>query len=140
MSGVRRTTVKVHGLRELQRALKQMPKAVAGNVLAKTLSEAGEPFARRATALAPVLTGALKASIVVGRAKKTRTSATVAIGPGPHPQGVFQEFGTAHHAAQPFMRPAWDAHKHRALDEIVRALRERIERTAAQLARRAKRR
>src|SRR3546814_8806998 len=33
------------------------------------------------------------------------------VGPGQHPQAITQEFGTFKEAAQPFMRPAWDAQR-----------------------------
>lgn len=42
--------------------------------------------------------------------------------------GLFQEFGTAHHAAQPFMRPAFEQSKEQALIEMTDSLRRRIDR------------
>src|SRR3546814_3390562 len=44
------------------------------------------------------------------------------VGPGQHPQAITQEFGTFKEAAQPFMRPAWDAQRVHALDIIGTAL------------------
>lgn len=54
-------------------------------------------------------------------------------------QGVLQEFGTAHHAAQPFMRPAWDANKQGALQTIMDELRIEIDKSVARAARKAAR-
>lgn len=51
--------------------------------------------------------------------------------------GVLQEFGTVHHAAQPFMRPAWEAHKEQALDIIKRDLGDEIDKAAKRAAKRA---
>ena len=53
--------------------------------------------------------------------------------------GLFQEFGTAHHAAQPYMRPAWDALKHSMLDTMIDVLRTKIAEAAARAARRTAR-
>lgn len=62
-----RTTkrVSVDGLRELDKALSELPKATARNVLKRTLVKAGTPIAEHAKRLAPVDTGKLKDSIKV---------------------------------------------------------------------------
>ena len=52
-------------------------------------------------------------------------------------RGFFQEFGTVEHAAQPFMRPAWEGNKDAALEIIKRDLGGEIEKAAARLARKA---
>lgn len=58
-------------------------------------------------------------------------AAVVQVGPTKRAgQGLLQEFGTAHHKAQPFMRPTWDANDRRALDVIKEALAEEIEKAA----------
>lgn len=54
---------------------------------------------------------------------------------GPH--GHFLEFGTSKMQPQPFMRPAWQATKDRALDIIKRDLWLEIQKTAARVAKRA---
>lgn len=53
--------------------------------------------------------------------------------------GQFQEFGTAHHAAKPFMRPTWDALKHSMAGTIKEALASEIAKAAARAAKRAAR-
>lgn len=45
-----------------------------------------------------------------------------------------QEFGVIHHAANPYMRPAWDAGAMKALDYIKDNLRIEIDKAAARLA------
>lgn len=54
-------------------------------------------------------------------------------------QGVLQEFGTDHHPAQPFMRPAWDGNKEKALQIIMDVLRAEIDKAVARAARKAAR-
>lgn len=53
--------------------------------------------------------------------------------------GLFQEFGTAHHAPKPFMRPTWDALKNSMLDTMKEALASEIAKAAARAAKRAAR-
>lgn len=53
--------------------------------------------------------------------------------------GSLQEFGTRHHAPQPFMRPTWDALKHSMLGTIADVLAAEIEKARKRLARKAER-
>lgn len=143
-----RTVVRVEGLRELETALKELPRATAKNVMKRVLMQAGQPVADKAEAAAPVLSGRLQKSIGIGsrltrrqKASSPKQSAVeVYIGVGQSlPQGVFQEFGTSRNAPQPFMRPAWDALGMQVLDDIKRLTWVEIEKAAARLARKAAR-
>lgn len=58
--------VSVSGLRELDAALGELPKATARNVLKRVLIKAGQPVAEAASALAPKDTHELEKSITVG--------------------------------------------------------------------------
>lgn len=70
----------------------------------------------------------------------TGRSVIVSVGPTKAAfYGQFQEFGTAHHAAKPFMRPTWDALKNSMLDSIKDALGTEIAKAAARAAKRAAR-
>ena len=70
MSG--RVVMSISGLRELDRALAELPKATARNVLRRTLVKAGAPIAAKARDLVPVDQGDLKASIAVSARVKNR--------------------------------------------------------------------
>lgn len=163
-----KSRIRIEGLRELEKALKELPRATAKNVMVRTLKNASEPMVSMAAENAPVLTGALKASIGVSSRKpkdakgpgaaafaeamkrgaskaeagqaaraanaKVGGSVEVYVGPGRHPQGVLQEFGTAHNAPKPFMRPAWDATKMDVLGRIKTALGDEIMKAARRLA------
>ena len=63
--------------------------------------------------------GALRDDITAVRAKSTDTTARFKIG---NTKEIFyahwQEFGTVHHAAQPFLRPAFDTKKVDAANQI----------------------
>lgn len=54
-------------------------------------------------------------------------------------QGILQEFGTAHHPPQPFMRPAWDSKGTVAAEAIRDTLAEGIEKATQRAARKAAR-
>jgi HK97 gp10 family phage protein len=60
------------GFRELDKALAQLPKATARNVLRRTLIKAGEPIAEEARLLAPVDSGDLRESIQVSTRVKNK--------------------------------------------------------------------
>lgn len=54
-------------------------------------------------------------------------------------RGIFQEFGTANHSAQPYMRPAWDANRQGILDGLRDAIAGEIGKAKARAARKAAR-
>ena len=64
-SGLPLAKIKVSGLRELERALAELPKATAKNTLKRTLKLAAQPIADKARALAPENFGTLKRGIIV---------------------------------------------------------------------------
>jgi HK97 gp10 family phage protein len=139
-------SVKVEGLKDLERALRELPRANAKAVLRRTLKQAGEPVAKTARALAPKEVGYLAESIDVSpklskrqRGIHSRQSPVeMFIGPGTDPAAHLQEFGSGPgHVAQPFMRPAWDQNKGKVLDTIANLTWIEIENTANRLAKRA---
>jgi HK97 gp10 family phage protein len=94
----------------------------------KVLRTAAKPVADRAKELAPRDKGNLAESITVSpnlnRSQRSQNrkgsfaDLEMHIGPSGLAQGITQEFGTVNHAAQPFMRPAWEGIKDDVLTEI----------------------
>lgn len=142
-----RTMFRVEGLADLDRALTELPKATARNVLLRTLKEQGQPIADAGEANAPRLSGKLADSYTVGtklsrrqkKQNKKESMVEVYIGPTPHPKSVQTEFGNVHQAAHPHLRPAWDGNVMKVLDGIKKSLAEQIEKARARLARKAAR-
>jgi HK97 gp10 family phage protein len=67
-------------------------------------------------------------------------SAVTHVGPAKHVgQGILQEFGTAHHKAQPFMRPTWDQYGAEAATVMRDALAEGIDKARERAAKKAAR-
>lgn len=139
-------SVKVEGLKELEKALQDLPRANAKAVLRRTLKEAGQPVAKTARSLAPHEEGYLRESIDVSTKlsrrqaglHKKQSPVEMFIGPGPDPAAHLQEFGNGPgHQAQAFMRPAWDQHKNEVLDTIANRTWLEIEKTAKRLAKKA---
>lgn len=136
-------SIRMEGFKELGQALDQLPKATARNTLRRVLKKAAEPVRDAMADKAPVLTGRLKQSIVVGT-KLTSRQARDAKREGKHfaevhvgtadPAGVVQEYGSFKEPAQPFARPAWDATSTDALVTISTELGAEIEKAAARLA------
>jgi HK97 gp10 family phage protein len=144
-----RERVKVEGLRELDKALGELPKATARNVLKRVGIKALAPVASDASALAPVDTGNLKRSVAVGTkltkrqqsihrraVRNDKSFAEVFAGVGKSlPQGHLREFGGDNAAPAPFMRPAWDKNRMGVLESIKKDLWAEISNAAARLSR-----
>jgi HK97 gp10 family phage protein len=137
--------LKIEGLAELDEALKELPKATSRNVLLRTLKEQGKLIADAGESLAPRRTGWLAESYQVStkltRRQKTAKGSDVEVyvGPGASSRSIVTEFGSAHQAAHPHLRPAWDSNKKRVLNGIRDSLAKEIEKARARLARKAER-
>jgi len=142
-------TIKIEGLKELDIALRELPKATSRNVLKRALTKAAKPIETAAQAKVPVLTGALKQSIKIGPKSKLdpkvrsthiqKSPVEVFVGAGALPHAHLIELGAAGRAAHPFLRPAFDENKQGALESIKRDIAEEIEKARARLARKAER-
>lgn len=148
-----KTRLHVEGLRELDKALGELPKSTGKAVLRRVLKKAGEPIAADMRAMAPDAPGSspkrdLRSSIGVStklskRQRKAhrkafrddKAAAEMFVGAGPLPHPHLQEFGTFKEAPQPFARPAWDANKSKALEIIKVALADEITKAATRIAR-----
>jgi len=150
-------SVDVKGLAEVAAAIEGLKPATAKRVLRKVATEALTPMRDKARALAPddPRTGPphdLKSSIEISPKQKSgrqlrfteegASSVTVFMGPTfeGYPQAIPQEFGTAHHPPKPYMRPAWDQHKHQALQHVATELGAEVQKAAQRQARRAAKR
>lgn len=138
-----RNTVSVEGLREVDTALGQLPKATGKNVLRRVALRRLEPVAEAMRVRVPVAKSDLKDSIAVTtknpRRHRKQSTVEAHAGPGRHPQAHLQEFGTVHHGPQAYARPAWDAEKDNLLDGIKDDLWAEIEKAAQRQARKAAR-
>lgn len=125
----------VTGLSDLVDNLNSLPLALGTqkNILARAGRQGGEPIRARAAELAPVYDGAarpqkrrgktymlvpgtLRESMSIVVADQSAVGVTVKIGPSrPGFYGGPLEWGGAHQAAEPFLRPAFDE----KLDEAV---------------------
>jgi len=138
--------VRVEGLRELQAALAELPRATSKNIQRRVLKKRAQPIADAARERAPVDEGQLRDSIAVSAklSKRQRRlhrkfgpdDVEMFVGAGALPQAHLQEFGEN---GTPFMRPAWEAHKRGVLDGIQADLWTEIQKAAARRARKAAR-
>lgn len=123
------TTVRVEGLRELDRALGELPKATGRAVLTRTLKKAGAPIRDAAQAKAPTDTGALRESIVVSTlkpkghsAKKTAFAAAMGAGASRREAGAAArsaKAGANESFAEAFVGPLEQRTKKAAIKTIV---------------------
>lgn len=139
--------VKIEGLKELDAALGELPKATAKNVLKRVLMDAGEITAQAMRAGAPVDEHHLYEGIDVGTKLTPRQAGMhkeeggkafqeVFVGTA-NPAGVQQEFGNSRHPPQPFARAGWDSTKGEVLERISNNLWAEISKAAARAARKA---
>ena len=140
--------VKVEGLREVQKALRELPKkSTRRNTLKRVAFRRLEPVARAMRGNVPIEQGFLQESIDVStklsraqkREHRKQDDVEVFVGPGPDPAAHLQEFGSSQHPAQPFARPAWDREKRGVLRGIENDLWAEIQTAAERAARKAAR-
>lgn len=144
-------SVRLEGFRELENALTKLPKVTGRNALRRVARGALEPMADTAKGLAPVAVvdgGDLRASIAVSERRTRRvqksgrfdrkTGLEMAMGPasggGVLNYATFVEYGTADTSPQPYMRPAWDGGKDKALEYVKDNLAEEILKAAKRVA------
>jgi HK97 gp10 family phage protein len=135
-------TFEVEGFDELYKALDHLPDLAKRKGLEPLVIKALEPMRDTAIYLAPddPKTGPpwdLKSSIEISTKKRgvkayeNLSSARAYMGPTRHgyPQAIMQEFGTINMVATPYMRPAFEADKGKALEIIKQGFAAQVEAT-----------
>lgn len=149
-------TLKVVGLTELERRLREFGPKVAANGLRSSTLAGAKIFLNAVRDTAPHRTGILRASLVTKRRRTAPHEARYSIvskgvkltfgdtrlnrrlrrvgkkyqADGPGFYGKFLEFGTSKMAARPFMRPAFNNNTDAAIDAVANGLRKAIDRAA----------
>jgi HK97 gp10 family phage protein len=151
-------TIKVEGLKELQARAKKLDAKMRRRVFGKAARAGGKIVVAAAKAGVPVRTGAVRASLVhrasskpakglfgvkvtiKGGRKSSERKARRKKGKGGEyfPDAVeryyrFQELGTKHHPARPFMRPALEGSKSAVLNAVKDELRSGLDAAAGSL-------
>ena len=154
-------SVRVQGLDQLAKALRELPQRVVRNGLRAAVYAGAKVIRDEAKLQAPVATGdlganqpppgTLKRSVIMKQitelsgAQKQTFFVTVRHGKKYRKQGKkgtlsqdawywrFVEFGTIKMSARPFLRPAFDMKKHEAVTAIKTRLAQRIEQAAQEL-------
>jgi HK97 gp10 family phage protein len=103
---------------------------VQRKVLVKAAKAGAAVIRDEAERLAPKRTGALAKSEMITIAGTGSDSSEVIVKIGPdkaHFYGLFQEFGTAHQPAHPFLEPALESQSEAAIDAALEVLAEEID-------------
>ena len=143
-----KSTQRVEGLRELEKALAELPKATGKNTLRRVFRNRAKPIADNYRSRVRVDQGDLRDGIGVStkltkrqralhRKQGSKAAVEMFIGAPGLPQAITEEFGTIDQAPHPGLRPAWDAGKQRLLDAFAKDLWMEIEKSAQRLARKA---
>lgn len=149
----------LHGAKELEAALRELPKRIAKSTVRRALVKAAKPIADDARSRVPVVSGDLHRVIQVSTtlsrrqrrsrargavkgqvdvyigASPTRYAHLVEFGSGPRRQRSTGRF-TGQAQPRPFLRPAWESGHRQALNSFARDLWIEIEKSAKRLARR----
>lgn len=137
-------TFRLEGFAELDKALGQLPKATAKNVLKRVLKKAADPVLDAIVSSAPKDTGYLSRSFGISftlnasqrrlARNETKSFAEIYIGTRRGSFAGFHEYGTFEMPPHPFMRPAWEATQSTALNIIKVELGGEIEKAAKRYA------
>ena len=136
------------GAKELEAALKALPKTVANKVVRKALRSGGKVILGAMKAKCPVETGALLKALKVRAGRRRRNSYTIVVGAsskdftGKQFYASFVEMGHLQGSrklgsnrkmipAKPFMRPAYEQSKDTATTQTLDELKSGIEQAAA---------
>jgi HK97 gp10 family phage protein len=122
-----KTNFRFAGGREMAKFLTDLPARTSVTIQRQALRAAAEPMRDDMARLAPHEPGApdLKESMTVSNVRSGTdeiyaSEVAVAVGPAKNRYyGVFQEFGTVHHGAQPFARPAFDLNVTKSLSILA---------------------
>ncbi len=137
-------TMQVQGLRELEQKLHSLGPQLAKNALRSSVNAAAQVVKKEAQTRVPVDTGRLKRALYVKHIREesnaTQQTFYVSVREGKRYQQKdmdafywrFVEFGTVNKPPRPFLRPAFEAARERAIERIRDKLAERIERIAGQ--------
>ncbi len=123
------------GFDELERRLIKLGPAIGYREMFGALTLAGNIIRKRARATLEGLagSGALAAGLIVRR-RRTGAEPWVQIGTSRQRfYGMFLEFGTAHIAPKPFLRPAAEENQHEVVMRMAKHLRTRIEKLVPSL-------
>lgn len=144
--------IKITGLDELERNLKDFPLRVAKNIVARTVYAGAAIVRNEARAICPVRTGKLRRSIRIRRSRSPRGSFQVVYNVGPSLwYGRLVEYGTKAHkikprfkkaikigevlgewashpgaTPRPYLRPAFDSSRSRIIDVMRQKLKDGI--------------
>jgi HK97 gp10 family phage protein len=113
-------TLKFEGGADLAKALDKLSLRLGKKILHEVLREGAEPIRKAAASFAPRGEEAphIAQNIGIGNARPPDEPHVAAVKVGPvkgFAYGLPQELGTVHHAAHPFMRPAFDSKVNEAL-------------------------
>lgn len=150
-----KTTFKIEGLSDVDKALtdfaEEYSPAKAKGLLTRTLKKVGQPIADAEKSYAPrdpatsrnKLADSPIVSTRLSRRQKSQNSkesdVEVYIGPTPHAKSVQTEFGNAHQAPEPHLRPAWDSGWKGALNSLISIFTTEIEKTRKRYVKKAER-
>ena len=130
--------IEVMGMEDVLKKLKILPERIQKNVVAGAIRAGASLVAKEMKANAPKDSGGLRKSIGVVK-RKTNNKNIILFTVAPRVKknhgflAHFFEYGTSKMAAQPFMRPAFEAKGKEAIDATKKYMIKRIDKEVAKL-------
>jgi HK97 gp10 family phage protein len=127
-----KVSMRFEGGTELAAGLNRLSTRVSKGLLQKALMAGAEPIRKQGSVNAPHDPSTpqdIKDNIVAGPVRKVPEDATAGVAVGPRrgfAYGLPNEIGTVNQPARPFMRPAFDTEKERALGAVNLVLRKEL--------------
>jgi len=123
--------VSIDGLNEVKKSLSVLPLKIQKNILTSGIRAVASTFQKEAKRNVPVDSGDLRRSIKVAKRRTKDGSTKFSVGISSKKYNVYYghmiEFGTKKAKAEPFMRPAYEQNKTKAVQSIVTKMRSRLD-------------
>jgi HK97 gp10 family phage protein len=120
----------IQGIEQLEAKLNKLPLALQRKVLTDAAKEGAEIIRQGAASAAPVLTGQLAANEIISTVASESNAYYVLLRIGPRRKnfyGIFEEFGTSHQQAEPWLGPSFETTKALAQQKVATAFKETVE-------------
>lgn len=143
--------MKLEGYEDVLAGLFELKSSTAKSVARRVLKKAAQPVADETNEAAPeraedhegarlkgsyTVTSRLNRSQAAQARKEGRDDVYMYIGTN-NPAGQQQEFGNAHHEAQPHFRPVWDGRADEVLQEVTEGMKVEVGKSVARARRKA---
>lgn len=133
--------IEIEGAKQIQSLLERLPKRISKRVRIQAMKHSLKDMRKDARSNVEIRSGQLRRSIGIWRRTRNVRQGEVEVHLGTRTHGKYKgyhghlvEFGTEHSAEDPFLRPAWNKNRIKAIKEYRAEILNRIEYHAKRMA------